>query len=93
MRVLFAIAILAAAIVAPATAFAQQPPAAASQEYVPVDPSTAQEQLPAAPLVMGAYSIVWIAAVLYLWSIWRRLSTVERELAQVSRRIEAGDRR
>jgi CcmD family protein len=95
MRVLFAIAILAGAIVVPGVASAQppSPPASASQEYVPVDPSTAQEQLPAAPLVMGAYAIVWIAVVLYLWSIWRRLSIVEREIAQVSRRIEAGDRR
>jgi CcmD family protein len=42
---------------------------------------------------MAAYAIVWIAVVCYLWSIWRRLSTVERDIAQVSRRIDAGDRR
>ena len=92
MRVLLAIAVLTA-IAVPAAVFAQQPPAAASQEYVPVDPSTAQEQLPAAPLVMAAYAVVWIAVVFYLWSIWRRLSAVERDIAQVSRRIEAGERR
>lgn len=92
MRVLLAAVLLAAALAMPAVVLAQPPPAA-SQEYLPVDPSTAQEQLPAAPLVMGAYAIVWIVVVLYLWSIWRRLSTVEREIAQISRRIEAGDRR
>jgi CcmD family protein len=67
----------------------QPPPKAADQEYVPVD--TAEEQLPAAPLVIGAYSVVWIGVVLYLWSIWQRLSRVEREIAQVSRRIHSGE--
>ena len=73
---------------APVFAAAQQPRAPATQEYVPVD--TVEEQIPAAPLVIGAYSVVWIALVLYVWSIWKRLSRVERELAQVSRRIQAG---
>jgi hypothetical protein len=36
---------------------------------------------------------VLVALVLYLWSIWLRLSRVEREIAQVSRRIEAGGNR
>jgi CcmD family protein len=82
-------------LVAPALPAAAQPPPTqdAKQEYVPVDPTQEQERLPAAPLVMGAYAVVWVAAVLYLWSIWLRLSRVERELAQVSRRIEAGGRK
>jgi CcmD family protein len=67
----------------------QQPPATADQQYVPVTGGD-QEQLPAAPLVIGAYSVVWIALVLYVWSIWQRLARVEREIAQVSRRIQAG---
>ena len=88
--------LLAVALLAPAAAAArQQPPATpdAKQEYVPVDPTADQEQLPAAPLVIGAYAVVWVVVVLYLWSIWRRLSRVERELAQVSRRIDAGGKR
>ena len=83
---------LALLLAAPAPAFAsQQPQPPADQEYVPVD--TAEEQLPAAPLVIGAYSVVWLVLRLYLWSIWRRLSRVEREIVQVSRRIEVGGRR
>lgn len=68
---------------------AQQPPAAQS-EYVPADqlPSP-QEQMPAAPLVIVAYAIVWVALLLYLWSIWRRLQKVDRELADVAARIDA----
>jgi hypothetical protein len=29
----------------------------------------------------------------YLWSLWRRLAAVEKELADVTRRIEGGRRR
>jgi CcmD family protein len=81
--------LLTALLAAPAGLDGSQPPKAADQEYVPVD--TAEEQLPAAPLVIGAYSVVWIGVVLYLWSIWQRLSRVEREIAQVSRRIHSGE--
>jgi hypothetical protein len=90
-----AVVIFAVLIVAPAALRASQPqpPPDAKQEYVPVDPAAEQEQLPAAPLVIGAYSVVLVALVLYLWSIWLRLSRVEREIAQVSRRIEAGGNR
>jgi CcmD family protein len=87
--------VLAVLLMAPAVAYArqQQPPQDAKQEYVPVDRAADQEDLPAAPLVMAAYAVVWVAVVLYLYSIWRRLSHVERELAQISRRIESGTRR
>ena len=76
-------------------ALAQQPSVAAPEQgFVPVKnlPSQ-QEQLPAAPLVMTAYAVAWVVVVLYLWSIWRRLSGVEREIAAVGRRIEPGARR
>lgn len=89
--VLVVVAVLLLAPAAPAAW--QQPPPDAKQEYVPVDPSANQEQLPAAPLVIGAYAVIWVGLVVYLWSIWQRLSRVERELAQVSRRIPPGGRR
>lgn len=71
---------------------AQQPPAVAAPEqgFVPVTDLPAQEQLPAAPLVMGAYAVAWVAVFLYIWSLWRRLAGVEREIAAVSRRIDSG---
>lgn len=88
--------VIAVLWLAPAGLAARQqpaPPQDAKQEYVPVDPSQEKEQLPAAPIVMGAYAVVWVVVVAYLWSIWRRLSRVERELAQVSRRIQPGGKR
>jgi CcmD family protein len=93
VMVMFA-ATLAAGVVR-AQAQRQPPPtvAAPEQGFVPVTDLPTQEQLPAAPLVMGAYAVAWLAVFGYLWSIWRRLSRVEREIASVSRRIESGARR
>jgi CcmD family protein len=67
----------------------QQPP----DGFVPADTLKAQEELPAAPLVIGAYAVAWIAVFGYLWSIWSRLGRVERDLVDVSRRQAAGERR
>ncbi len=68
-------------------ALALQPPGGQS-EFVPVTPGTATEHLPAAPLLIAAYGFVWIAAMFYLWTIWRRLNKVEAELRALERRQE-----
>jgi CcmD family protein len=36
---------------------------------------------------MAAYAVAWAAVLLYVWSIWRRLTRVEAELGDVSRRL------
>lgn len=71
--------------------YAAQPPA--QEGFVPVDQLPDQEQLPAAPLVAAAYGVAWGAVLVYVWFLWRRLARVERELADVARRIDAGARR
>jgi len=68
-----------------------QPPS--KDGFVPVDQLGTQEQLPATPLVAAAYGVAWGAVLVYVWTIWRRLARVEREIAEVSRRIAAGTRR
>ena len=62
-------------------------------EFVPVTgPIT--ESLPAAPLLIAAYAFVWIAVMFYVWTIWRRLNTVEAEMrALEQRRASAGSKR
>ena len=73
-------------------AIAQQPPAGTPDGFVPVDSLPVEEQLPAAPLVIAAYAVAWVAVFGYLWSIWQRLGRVEREILEVSRRVAAGKR-
>jgi CcmD family protein len=85
--------VLALAIGAAAPLAAQPPQTTAAQDgFLPVDESKPQEHLPAAPLVMTAYGVAWVAILGYVWSLWSRLGKVEREIAEVSRRIDAGSR-
>jgi CcmD family protein len=81
------IAILLAGAPAMVMAQAQTPQ---QEGFVPVDQLPGQEELPAAPLVAAAYGVAWVAVLIYLFSIWRRLGTVEREIADVTRRLESG---
>jgi len=83
-----------ALIVSAAAAFAQQPAQAPSQgEFVPVKELPQHEQLPAAPLLVAAYGFVWVVLLVYLFSIWRRLGRVGREVDELSRRLAERERR
>jgi CcmD family protein len=66
----------------------QPPPSPPGQsELVPISQLPPGEQLPAAHLLIGAYVFVWLALLAYLWSLWRRLGTLERELQMLARRL------
>ena len=64
---------------------------AAQDGFVPMGDIPPEDQLPAAPLLVTAYAVVWALAFGYLWSIWRRLGAVEAELADVSRKVAERD--
>ena len=67
----------------PSVAFAQpQPP----KDFVPVDESQPGEQIPALPLIAGAYGFIWVVLLGYVWSVGRRLQKVEGELAELESR-------
>ena len=85
--------VFAIAIICSVSLIAQQVPPGTPDGFVPLDPSAAREQLPAAPLVIGAYAIAWVLLIGYLWSIWRRLGKVQQEMAVLSRRLEGGTKR
>ena len=77
---------------APLLAAAGQQPTgqteAAREGYVPVKDLPAAEQLPAAPLVLGAYAVIWVGVLVYVWTISRRLASVDRELITLRRMID-----
>ena len=60
-----------------------------AQEFVPIVETT--DVLPAAPLLLTAYAFAWLVILVYMWSIWRRLTRVEGDLTSALRRI--GERR
>jgi CcmD family protein len=59
-----------------------QPP----KEFVPADTIPAGEQIPAINLVAAAYGFVWVVVLGYVWTLARRLKTVESELAGLEAR-------
>ena len=65
-----------------------QPPAAQG-EFVPVNELPPADQLRAAPLLITAYAFVWVAVLFYVWTIWRRLNKVEKDMQALARRSTA----
>jgi CcmD family protein len=64
------------------------PSTAAPDGFVPVSSLPPGDQLPAAPMLIAAYAVVWAALMVYVWSLWRRMSRLERELADLTRRVK-----
>ena len=56
--------------------------------FVPVDQLPPADQLPAAPLLIAAYAFVWVAVLFYVWTIWRRLNQVEKDMHALERRSQ-----
>lgn len=74
----------ALAVLLPTLAWAQEQ----TDGFVPVDPSAdITEKLPAAPMVMAAYALVWLVLLAYVWSLRRRQARVELEMAALRARL------
>ena len=71
---------------------AQQPEPKQQDEFVPLSQLPAQDQLPAAPLLVTAYAFVWVALFAYVVSVARRLSRVQREVERLEADIKRGTR-
>jgi hypothetical protein len=88
MRRLVALAFVLSMLVARLVA---QPPATI-EEFVPIDQLPPSEQLPGGVFVVIAYGFIWIAAMAYLGSIWRRLGRVQNEIETLRQRAETSQR-
>lgn len=89
--------VFCASVAMPVLAQTQPPPVpvspaqpAAIDGFVPMSSTAPREVLPATPLVFYAYSFVWLALIVYVFSIWRRMARVEQDLADVQRRLKDG---
>ena len=67
-----------------------QPPQ--QNEYLPIDQLPPQEAMPAAPLLIGAYIVVWLGLMGYLFWIWRRIARVEADMQALQRRTSGSGR-
>ncbi len=84
MRALLRGAAFAASLALPVFAWGQEQ----TDGFVPVDPSTdIVETLPAAPMVMTAYALVWLVLMAYVWSLRRRQARVALEMAALRARV------
>ncbi len=94
MKVLKTLGLLlfCASMAVPVAAQTQPPPAqpAAVDGFVPMSAAAPREILPATPLVFYAYAFVWLALIVYVFTIWRRMARVEQDLADVQRRLKEG---
>lgn len=73
------------AMLSVAGVLAAQPPAG-QEQFVPIEQLPPTEQLPAALFLITAYAFVWVALLVYVWSVWRRLARVEEEVRALQRR-------
>jgi hypothetical protein len=69
----------AAALVLPATAFAQN--------YQPIE-GRVRESIPAAPFLASAYGFIWLAVIVYVVLLARRLTRVQGDMDELRRRLE-----
>ena len=70
---------------APASAPEQRPPAA-QDGFVPASQLPPTEELAPGPLVLGAYGFIWVAVLVYVWSLARRLNAVQKDFDALSKR-------
>ena len=72
---------------AASTALAAQPPQP-QDEFVPVGNSPAPEQIPAAPLLIGAYVVVLGGLFAYVVGLSRRLGAVRQDVERLESEIK-----
>ena len=87
---LIAILILTGVCGASAVIYAQAPEQ--QEEFIPIDELPAQDQLPAAPLLVAAYSFVVLALFGYVVSVARRMAVVQRELERLESDLKRSGR-
>lgn len=53
--------------------------------FKPFDENAPRETLPAAPLVFVAYAIAWVAVAFYVYTLFRKITRLESDIADLRR--------
>lgn len=53
--------------------------------FVPIEQVPRADQLPAAPLLISAYAFIWVAVMVYIWTLWIRMGRVEADIRALRR--------
>ena len=69
----------------PAAPATQPAPQAAQDEFVPVKDLPLADQMPAGPLVLGAYGFIWAVVLVYVFMLSRRLQAVQKDIDALKR--------
>jgi CcmD family protein len=80
MRTLFRVIALAFVLTGHAAPLIAQTQPKQQEEFTPIDQLPPQEQLPAAPLLVGAYAFVLLMLFGYLVMVSRRLTVIQSEV-------------
>jgi hypothetical protein len=80
--------VAAALVLLSGPALAQNQPPEPQDEFVPVGNSPAPEQIPAAPLLIGAYVVVLGGLFAYVVSLSRRLGAVQRDVQRLESDVQ-----
>jgi CcmD family protein len=90
-RIAFSLFLIGTAVLALSEqTLAQQPQR--QDEFVPVSELPPTEQLPAAPLLVGAYVVVLVALFAYVLSVARRVGAVQQEVRRLEGELKARPR-
>ena len=67
--------------------------ALAAEDYVPYNAEAGAGQVSAPLFVIIAYSLIWIAVIGFVVSVWRRQRRLEHELDLLRQQLEGGGSR
>ena len=83
------VTLLVLAVPGPGEVRAQPSRQPSLEGFVPAAEIGNAEQIPAVPLVLTAYGLVWVGVLFYVWLTWRRIGKVETELQQLAKKAKS----
>jgi CcmD family protein len=91
-RLTFALSLAMFTVAMPVLQALQQPPENPPSGFVSISEIPESEKLPAAPFLVAAYVFIWLIAMFYIWTIWKRVNKLEGEFAALERRSKGSTR-